>query len=64
MNLTPRESEILQLLSDGLEAKEIGERLLITYRTVQTHIGNMLRKFDVHTSLHLVATALRIGVIK
>ncbi len=42
--LTAREIEVLELLSQGLTDKEIGEALSISVRTVETHVGSILRK--------------------
>jgi DNA-binding NarL/FixJ family response regulator len=44
--LSPREEEILRLLAAGLTDREIGETLMISSRTVETHVGNILRKLD------------------
>jgi DNA-binding NarL/FixJ family response regulator len=44
--LSPREEEILRLLSEGLTDREIGEALQISARTVETHVGNILRKLE------------------
>jgi DNA-binding CsgD family transcriptional regulator len=43
-SLTPREREIARLVSQGLSNSEIGRRLVISDRTVQTHVGNILSK--------------------
>jgi two-component system, NarL family, nitrate/nitrite response regulator NarL len=45
--LSPREEEILRLLADGLTDREIAERLVISPRTVETHVSNILHKLDV-----------------
>jgi non-specific serine/threonine protein kinase len=45
--LTPREREILGLLSQGLGNREIAERLYISHRTVMQHIANIFPKIDV-----------------
>ena len=44
--LTLREDEILRMLADGLTDREIGEALSISTRTVESHVGNILRKLD------------------
>jgi two-component system nitrate/nitrite response regulator NarL len=44
--LSPREEEILRLLSEGLTDREIAEALQISSRTVETHVGNILRKLE------------------
>jgi DNA-binding NarL/FixJ family response regulator len=57
--LTPREQEVLQLLSDGLHQAEIAERLVITPRTVAKHVEHIFTKLRVHTATQAVAVALR-----
>jgi two-component system response regulator FixJ len=46
-SLTPREKEILVLVSDGLASREIGDRLDISQKTVETHRTNMMKKMQV-----------------
>ena len=43
--LTPRESEVLKCLAEGLSNVQIAEKLFISERTVKTHIANIFRKF-------------------
>jgi len=57
--LSPREHEILDLLSRGLLLKEIGDQLRISYWTVQTHIGRIYEKLHVHSRAQAVAKHLR-----
>ena len=53
--LSKRESEIAGLLvNEGLGAREIGERLFISINTVNTHIANIYRKFDVNSSKEFI----------
>lgn len=52
--LTPREEEILQLLSDGLLYKEIGERLNIKLDTVGSHLKSIYRKLHVRSRTQAV----------
>jgi DNA-binding NarL/FixJ family response regulator len=46
-DLSAREDEVLRHLADGLTDREIGERLGISPRTVETHVGSVLRKLGV-----------------
>jgi DNA-binding NarL/FixJ family response regulator len=46
-SLTPREAEILGLMSDGLSTEEIAQRLFVAQVTVRTHISTILRKLRV-----------------
>jgi DNA-binding NarL/FixJ family response regulator len=45
--ISPREEEVLSLLADGLTDREIAERLGISPRTVETHVGSLLNKLGV-----------------
>lgn len=56
--LTPRESEILTLLAEGLLYKEIGERLEITRDTVGSHVKSIYRKLHVRTRTEAVVKFL------
>lgn len=56
--LSEREREIAQLLADGLSAPEIGTRLFISARTVETHRGRVFQKTDVHSSAELAKLLL------
>jgi DNA-binding CsgD family transcriptional regulator len=47
------------LLAKGLNRSEIAERLVISPRTVGSHIQHMLTKFDVHSQAQMVAAAYR-----
>ena len=51
-DLSGREEQVLRLLADGLTDREIGERLIISPRTVETHVGNLLRKLGVRNRAH------------
>jgi len=62
--LTPREREVLHLLSDGLRNEEIGRRLHIAGETARAHIRNAMRKLDADTRTHAVAMALRQSLIE
>ena len=55
--LTPREQEILDLISDGCSTKEIAARLEISPKTVEFHRSNLLRKYGARSSLELVKLA-------
>ncbi|MFZ5975192.1 MAG: helix-turn-helix domain-containing protein [Bacillota bacterium] len=46
-NLTEREIEIIGLIAQGLNNKEISARLYISYNTVRTHVGNIMTKMNV-----------------
>lgn len=58
------EAKIVSHYANGLAAKEIGEKLKISHRTVESHIANLKRTFDCNSVTHLVAHFLREGLIK
>ena len=47
--LTPRELEILQLVTEGLATKEIADRSGVSYTTICTHLGHIYEKLHVHS---------------
>jgi two-component system, NarL family, response regulator LiaR len=57
--LTPREWEVLDLLSEELGTDEIAERLVLSTETVRSHVKNILRKLDARSRNEAVATAER-----
>lgn len=57
--LTEREVEVLRLVAQGLSNKEVGERLFISHRTVDTHRTNLMRKLDVNNVAGLVRYAFQ-----
>jgi DNA-binding NarL/FixJ family response regulator len=61
--LTPRELEILSLLGQGLKQDEIADRLVISPKTVATHIQRILGKLDVHSRAEAVGLAYRLGLV-
>jgi predicted ATPase/DNA-binding CsgD family transcriptional regulator len=63
MGITDRELEVLQKLGSGETDKEIAEHLYISVRTVQTHVQNVLNKFEVTSRSAAVAKAFRIGLL-
>jgi DNA-binding NarL/FixJ family response regulator len=60
--LTERETEVLRLVAKGLTYKQIAERLVLSHRTVQNHVQNVLRKLQLHTRYELVRYAVRKGL--
>jgi DNA-binding NarL/FixJ family response regulator len=59
VNLSPRESEVLDLLAKGYLYKEIGERMGVSYATVHTHIRHIYEKLHVRSRTEAVAKHLR-----
>jgi DNA-binding NarL/FixJ family response regulator len=61
--LTAREREILLLLAEGLTIHQIGRRLGISPRTVETHVAKLYRKLAVRTRIQAMAKAASLGLI-
>jgi len=61
--LTGREIEILTLIAEGKSSKEIAARLFLSFRTVQNHRANILRKLNLKKTADLVRYAIRQGYI-
>lgn len=57
--LTDREIEILKDISNGLSSSEIGEKLFISSRTVDTHRTNLMKKLDIKNIAGLVRYAIQ-----
>jgi DNA-binding NarL/FixJ family response regulator len=60
--LTERETEVLRLVAKGLTYKQIAERLVLSHRTVQNHVQNVLGKLRLHTRYELVRYAVKEGL--
>jgi DNA-binding CsgD family transcriptional regulator len=57
--LTSRERQVLDLVSHGLSNLEIGDRLFISPKTVEHHVGRIFSKLGLRTRAEAVAWALR-----
>jgi DNA-binding NarL/FixJ family response regulator len=62
--LTAREKEILTLIAQGETTQDIGRRLFISVKTVQTHRAHILEKLRLHDRTQLVRYAIRKGLIQ
>jgi DNA-binding NarL/FixJ family response regulator len=62
-DLTPREREILALLAGGSTTTQIADRLVISNKTVKTHVQNILRKLGCSSRLEAAALAVRAGYV-
>ena len=62
-NLTNRETEVLQLLSEGLSYKMIATQMKISYFTVNAHIRKIYEKLQVNSSAEAISIALKTGIV-
>jgi DNA-binding NarL/FixJ family response regulator len=61
--LTPRQREILQLVAAGQTSKEIAQKLGVSYRTIETHRMQLMRRLNVHDVTGLVRYAVAAGLV-
>jgi two-component system, NarL family, response regulator YdfI len=61
--LTPRESEVLQMLASGLANKEIATRLAISEHTVKFHVASILGKLGAASRTEAVTLGIRRGLV-
>ncbi|HEY3140857.1 MAG TPA: response regulator transcription factor [Acidimicrobiales bacterium] len=62
--LTPREQEVLELIGQGCNNREIGEKLFVGEATVKTHIGRILMKLDLRDRVQAVIYAYEAGLVR
>jgi DNA-binding NarL/FixJ family response regulator len=61
--LSPREREVVQLVSEGKASKEVATILNVTLATAETHRSNILRKLKLHSIAELVLYAVRNEIV-
>ena len=64
IRLTPRETEVLQLVAEGAANKQVADELGISIKTVEKHRNNLMRKLDIHDTASLTRYAIAEGVIE
>jgi DNA-binding NarL/FixJ family response regulator len=64
INLTSRESEVLQLIAEGLPNKQIASELGISIKTVEKHRQQVMNKLNIHTVAGLTRYAISKGVVE
>ena len=62
--LTPRQREVLQLLAEGKPAKEIGDVLGVSTRTVEFHKYEMMQSLGIQNSAELIHFAIKHGIVQ
>jgi two-component system response regulator NreC len=61
--LTVREREIFQMTAEGRTSQEIGEKLMISPRTVEVHRSNLMEKMGLHNQADLIRQAIKRGIL-
>ena len=62
-SITNRELEVIQLICDGCNSKEISDRLFISFNTVETHRRHIFQKLNIRNSTALVRFAIQHNLI-
>ena len=63
-NLTVRETEIVQLIAEGIATKEISEQLHLSTHTIYTHRRNIMKKLGVNSASELILYAIKTGIVQ
>jgi PAS domain S-box-containing protein len=61
--LTPRQLEVLKLLSEGKSVREIGKELYLSEATVRNHVRSLLQAMGAHSQLEVLAIAREMGIL-
>jgi len=64
VHLTPRETQVLMLVVDGLSTKQIAQELEIAPKTVDGHIERMRLRMGAHNRCHMVGLAAGMGLLE
>lgn len=62
--LSTREREVLQLIAEGKNVKEVGSILSISAKTAESHRTNIMQKLQIHELAGLVRYAIRVGLVR
>lgn len=63
MKLTVRQTQVLELIAEGLTTKEIADTLVVSVHTVNRHRANIRNKFGARNSIELVKYAVDHGML-
>ena len=63
LNISKRELEVLQLMSEGLSNQEMAERLFVSLNTIKTHNARLFEKLEVKRRTQAIETAKKLNLI-
>jgi two-component system response regulator NreC len=63
IEITKREKEIMELISQGLSNKEIAEKIFVSISTVDAHRYNILKKLEVKNTAEMITKAIKLKLI-
>lgn len=61
--ITPRETEVLQMIADGHSTPEVAERLFISQKTVKNHLASIYQKLNARDRTQAVLQSVRMGIV-
>jgi len=61
--LTDREQEVMRMLAEGLNTKEVANKLYISPKTVENHRTNLMKKIGLNSTVELIRYSARLGLI-
>lgn len=61
--ITPRETEVLQMIADGNSTPEVADKLYISQKTVKNHLASIYQKLDARDRTQAVLTSVRLGIV-
>ncbi len=61
--LSPRQLEVLRLVSEGHTTRQIAQQLKLSVKTVETHRGEVMKRLGLHDVVSLVRYAIRVGLV-
>lgn len=64
LHLTPREQEVLHLLTQGASNEEIAKKLYVTIATVKAHLTSIFEKLEVSSRTQAIVTAIKLGLVQ
>ncbi len=62
-DLTPKETEVLYWLSQGMKNNEIATKMVLSEKTVKNHVSHILKKLDLQDRTQAAVMAWRIGLV-